>query len=445
MIGSSSRSTTSRSMASLEPVFWGDFEQAYRQAAAGADCRFRRRRHRSNAGRPSSGARGRRPHIVELAADWLRRPGTRSRNLPIDFDSHAESNTNALRGGGECPSSAPLRHASCWTVTRAAADQVIVTALAGCLSGWTRSPDGPHRRPQPRPRCRPRRCQNLSSTVGFTLSYNPLVLSHPTWDAARRERWRQSPPRSRQCRRATPSSCCDSCHPTRGLRERLIGAPSGGPALQLCRGARPTMVACRYRASTVADPAAPSESPRGLRQHPFAVRATLTPNLRLVFVYSTRAAPCRDRRGKGGRGRRDDPRPTRGSPGQDLKRGSDRSSTRPAGAGMAGRNPPHGRRPSCEYGQAASQSPSPFATSVASVPMNPGMSAPASSECRTPSRAARAGPCVRSCPGPCPSQGPSTYSTFRAIFCPIMRTPGRTRSPATAMAPMWAWMPKRSA
>jgi hypothetical protein len=29
------------------------------------------------------------------------------------------------------------------------------------------------------------------------------------------------------------------------------------------------------------------ESPRGLRQYPLAVRATLTPDLRLTFVYST--------------------------------------------------------------------------------------------------------------------------------------------------------------
>ena len=34
-------------------------------------------------------------------------------------------------------------------------------------------------------------------------------------------------------------------------------------------------------------PVGPDESPRGLRQHPIAVRATLVPNLRLTFVYST--------------------------------------------------------------------------------------------------------------------------------------------------------------
>ena len=31
----------------------------------------------------------------------------------------------------------------------------------------------------------------------------------------------------------------------------------------------------------------PEESPRGLRQYPIAIRAILTPDLRLRFVYST--------------------------------------------------------------------------------------------------------------------------------------------------------------
>ena len=35
------------------------------------------------------------------------------------------------------------------------------------------------------------------------------------------------------------------------------------------------------------EPVPPEESRRGLRQHPIAVRVTLTPALRLTFVYST--------------------------------------------------------------------------------------------------------------------------------------------------------------
>ena len=264
-----------------EPVFWGDLEQAYLQAAAGSNVSLAPKTTSIKRWATRLRELVETPAVVEVAPAWLRLPWHEVSRLPSDFDAQAGANTNASAAGAEVELSA--------ADTRSLLDGgvrpqiVIVTALAACLSDWTRSPTVlidvlSHGRDAVVAG------QNLSRTVGFTLSYNPLVLSHATWDA-------------------TPGALASVASqieampagytfemlrflsPDPRIRERLSELPRADLLFNY-RGAP----ADDGRAGTwreVADSCGPDESPRGLRQHAIAVRATLTPNLRLVFVYST--------------------------------------------------------------------------------------------------------------------------------------------------------------
>lgn len=201
--------------------------------------------------------------------------------LPLDFEAGKRANTNA--------SAADVRFGLSSEETRRLLEgmkrpeHVIITALARCLAGWTSSPTVlmdvlSHGRDAALPGV------NLARTVGFTLSYNPMVLSHPTWEptpdtiASVAERIGDAPA-------GFGFELLRFLSPDPQLRRRLDGLPRAEVLFNYDR------VGAAGRDDALWPPAAESpgrsESPRGLRQYPLAVRAWMEPNLELTFVYST--------------------------------------------------------------------------------------------------------------------------------------------------------------
>lgn len=74
--------------------------------------------------------------------------------------------------------------------------------------------------------------------------------------------------------------------PDQALRERLTALPRA----ELLFNYRGWVAEPEHDApwQPAPEPTGPADSPRGRRQYPLAVRATIAPNLCLTFVYSTR-------------------------------------------------------------------------------------------------------------------------------------------------------------
>jgi non-ribosomal peptide synthase protein (TIGR01720 family) len=160
---------------------------------------------------------------------------------------------------------------------------VIITALGQALSTWTSSPTIlldvlSHGRDATLEGV------NLSRTVGFTLSYNPLVLSHLAWD----DTSGAFEAVTRQVEDAPEGFTFELLRFLASdgeLRARLSDLPRADVLFNYAGAEADIAEASLWRPAS--DPTGAEESPRGLRQYPIAVRATLRPNLRLTFVYST--------------------------------------------------------------------------------------------------------------------------------------------------------------
>lgn len=160
-------------------------------------------------------------------------------------------------------------------------EHVIIAALARYLSTWTASKTilidilG-HGRDAASDEV------NLSRTVGFTLSYNPVVLRHPTWDATPATLEAVTAQIDEQPEGFT-FELLRFLAPDPGLRDRLSELPRSELLFNYSVNVA-TQQGALWRAA--AEATGPDESPTGLRQYPMAVRATLAPNLQLAFVYS---------------------------------------------------------------------------------------------------------------------------------------------------------------
>ena len=164
-----------------------------------------------------------------------------------------------------CPSSsAPMRRGAC---SAGATDRstCIITALARCLSSWTASPTIlidllSHGRDAVRERV------NLSRTVGFTLSYNPLVLRHPTWQATRET----LDAVTAQIERSPEGFSFELLRflaPDIGaLRDRLTAPPRADVLFNFAGAPAGEREDARWTETT--DATGPDASPRGLRQYP---------------------------------------------------------------------------------------------------------------------------------------------------------------------------------
>jgi hypothetical protein len=124
---------------------------------------------------------------------------------------------------------------------------------------------------------------NLSRTLGFMFSYNPLVLSHPTWDP--------NPDTLRAVTDqigATPEGFSFELlrfrAPDADLRERLDALPRAEVLFVYDPSDGREHTPASWPAAM--ESKGPIASPRGIRQYPLRVGATMTPDLRLTFVYS---------------------------------------------------------------------------------------------------------------------------------------------------------------
>jgi non-ribosomal peptide synthase protein (TIGR01720 family) len=125
---------------------------------------------------------------------------------------------------------------------------------------------------------------NLSRTVGFMLSYNPVVMYRPAWHGTPED----LDAVIRQIEEGPEGFSFELLRflgPDQALRDRLTALPRPDVLFNYAGVAASLEGGAQWR--EVDGPIGQEESPRGLRQYPLAVRATLTPDLRLTFVYST--------------------------------------------------------------------------------------------------------------------------------------------------------------
>jgi non-ribosomal peptide synthase protein (TIGR01720 family) len=262
-------------------VLWEDLEHAYRQAATGAAVTLPPKTTPFRVWARQLEALVQTPRVMDTTERWLALPWERAARLPTDVGHDLRRNTNASAAAVEVTLSAEDTRRLLGGRKRP--EHVIIAALAHVLGEWTASDtvlidvlshgrdavlDG----------------ANLSRTVGFLLSYNPLVLTHPTWsgtpgdlDAVARQ--------VEEHPEGFTFELLRFLSPDGGLRERLTALPRPEVLFNYAGVAASLETDARWR--EVHDPTGHEESPRGLRQYPLAVRATLMPELRLTFVYST--------------------------------------------------------------------------------------------------------------------------------------------------------------
>ena len=263
------------------PVVLEDSAQAYRQATGDTDVSLPAKTTSFKAWAHQLLELAETAGVVRSADRWLRLPWTEVASLPLDFDADMRANTNASAAVAEVELSVedtqrlfggPLRP-----------ERVIIAALARSLSSWTGS-DTVLMDVLSHGRDAATDGVNLSRTVAFTLSYNPLVLSHPTWEAVPQTLGSVNA-QIEELPEGYSFELLRFLSSRQELRRQLTMLPR---AELLFNYAGPTDSERPDRLFTRATEATgPAESPRGLREHPVAVRATTTPNLRLTFVYSS--------------------------------------------------------------------------------------------------------------------------------------------------------------
>jgi non-ribosomal peptide synthase protein (TIGR01720 family) len=205
------------------------------------------------------------------------------RPIPFDFEHSSSNNTNASAEVVEVELDANETKALLGSNGARRPEQLLIATLANCLSEWTASRTVlidilSHGRDATL------ETADLSRTVGFTLSYNPLVIKVPT-DKTASERFVSVTEQVREIPEGFTFDLLRFLASGEEIRDRLAELPRAevlfnydGPG-------------SRERSVSIFDIApesyGPSTSPRGFRQHPLAVRATIDGNLRLTFVFST--------------------------------------------------------------------------------------------------------------------------------------------------------------
>jgi amino acid adenylation domain-containing protein/non-ribosomal peptide synthase protein (TIGR01720 family) len=259
-------------------VFWEDLAQAYRQAAEGEPIALPAKTTPFRVWALQLEQLAQTPRVVDTAERWKRLPWHEVAPLPLDHQQGHNTNASATAVELELGAEETLRLLD----SHQRPEHLILAALAGRLSAWTGS-QGVLVDVLSHGRDAAFEDVNLSRTVGFTLSYNPLVLRHDAWgptldvldDVGRQIRETPEGFSFELLRFLTPDA---------SLRQELTRLPRADVLFNYAGIGEDTADALWRRAS---ERTGAEESPRGLRQYPLAVRATLSPNLRLRFVYST--------------------------------------------------------------------------------------------------------------------------------------------------------------
>jgi amino acid adenylation domain-containing protein len=262
-----------------ETVFWEDFEQAYRQAADGARVSLPPRTTSFRRWALQLEALAQTPRVADRASEWLGLPWGEVSSLPTDLDPDRTRNTNASAAAVEVQFSTEDTRRLLLRGRRP--EHVLIAALARCLSTWTAS-DTVLIDVLSHGRDATLEGVNLSRTLGFMLSYNPLVLTHRGWPAT---------PEvveavTRQIEDGPEGFSFELLRflaADEVLRHRLSALPKADVLFNY--GGTEGYPGSLWVPAT--EPTGHDASPRGLRQHPIAVRAILTPDLRMIFVYST--------------------------------------------------------------------------------------------------------------------------------------------------------------
>jgi amino acid adenylation domain-containing protein/non-ribosomal peptide synthase protein (TIGR01720 family) len=268
----------------VDGLTWGvvmmDLEEAYRQAEAGIGVSLPPKTTSFKAWATQLEGLAQTPRVVDTAGRWLSLPWDEVAPLPLDFGADRLANTNA--SAAQIAVELSPEETTRLLGSRRRPEHVILAALARCLSSWTASPSVlidvlGHGRDAAFPGV------DLSRTVGFTLSYNPLLLRHPdgegtlgTLDAVTAQIQDAPEGFSFELLRFLSSDV--------GLRERLSALPRAELLFNYAGAQDGHAKDALWKPAP--EPTGPEEGPGGLRQHPVAVRAALTPNLRLTFVYS---------------------------------------------------------------------------------------------------------------------------------------------------------------
>ena len=260
-------------------VFWEDLEQAYRQAAAGEPVSLPPKTTAFRTWATELELLAHSSRVTQSVASWLQGPWDRVARLPLDFEASSSANTNASAATVVTElSAADTRRL---VESRWRPEHVILAALARMLSTWTSS-DTVLIDLLAHGRATALEGVNLSRTVGFILAYHPLLLRPTSWDClelpdAVVARLQDGP-------EGLSFDLLRYLAPDPAVRDRFAGLPRAEllfnyAGVQEDPDADALLV-------PIDDPSAPEAAPTGLRQHPIAVRATLTPNLRIAFVYS---------------------------------------------------------------------------------------------------------------------------------------------------------------
>ncbi len=263
------------------PVIWEDLEQAYRQADEGVRVSLPPKTTSIRSWAIQLDRLVQTPRIIGTEPEWMRKPWPEVTRLPLDHEADPKSNTNGSTAVVELELSPDDTRALLGNYHRP--EHVLVAALARSLSSWTSSPTVlidvlSHGRDAALPGV------NLSRTVGFTLSYNPLVLTHPTWDGTPGTLEAVA----RQIDAGPEGFSFELLRLLAGdeaSRDRLSALPRAEVLFNYLGAVDGPGTGSRWRAAP--EPIGPSESPAMVRQYPIAVRAELEPHLRLTFVYST--------------------------------------------------------------------------------------------------------------------------------------------------------------
>jgi non-ribosomal peptide synthase protein (TIGR01720 family) len=262
-------------------VFWEDLEDAYQQVVGGADVSLPPKTTSYREWSIQLEHLARSPRVVGTAETWLRLPWDQVAALPTDRSTDRGRNTNESAAAIEVGLSDADTRRLLGSEVRP--EHVILTAIASSLSAWTASPTVlidvlGHGRDATLEGI------NLSRTVGFTLSYNPLLLTHPTWTATP-DVLREVTTQIETGPEGFTFELLRFLVPDPALRARLDELPRADVLFNFAGVHDDPRTDELWRRSD--EPTGSEESPRGLRQYPIAVRATLRPHLHLSVVYST--------------------------------------------------------------------------------------------------------------------------------------------------------------
>ncbi len=263
-------------------VFWEDFESAYRQAVTMDEVVLPSKTTSFQNWAKQLEKLVQTPRVADTGNEWLELPWNEIGTLPSDFEHQASDNTNASTEIVEVEFTADQATVLLGAGGDRRPDQVLIAALAQCLSEWTSSSTVLIDRLS-HGRDAALETVDLTRTVGFTLSYNPLVLKISSDDSPSGI-LRSVANQIRESPEGFAFELLRFFDPDLEMRETLTQLPRS-QVLFNYNGPKD-----HHRHTSIFHPApesvGPSESPRGVRQYPLAVRATVDDILRVTFVYS---------------------------------------------------------------------------------------------------------------------------------------------------------------